>query len=466
MLGLGLGAYLPAVLYLVILFTTLASLVRPRAGLYLMALIIPLHSGRMKMFEYPFGDHVVELLLLGVLIGAILQGKSPLARGPFRNHVIGLVVATYISLWVGPMLNSAVPLPLSFSSGTTFGNWILYARMPLLFLLVSVLIVDKKQMRTMLLFMMVSLLWINRGFYNTVGHRDTGQYSDSLRHGAGLGFAGSNGLAAFQAQCLLLMLSIVWIEKSKKVRVLILAIALTSGFSLLFSYSRGAYVAFAAGLLYMAFFRVRLLIPAIILGGLFWQAILPESVQQRITMSYDRDSGALDTSSSERINLWMQALELAATDPLFGIGFDAFRFYRMDQELRDTHNMYLKCLSETGLIGFFLLVGLWIRALWASHFLMKTTHDPSFRALGCGFAAYMVAVMVTNLFGDRWTYLEISGYTWVLMAMVLRAQMLSDAVVAPEAAATSSAQPELQPHLNPFGRPNLSYRLNALRDNR
>jgi hypothetical protein len=32
----------------------------------------------------------------------------------------------------------------------------------------------------------------------------------------------------------------------------------------------------------------------------------------------------------------------------------------------------------------------------------------------------MVAVIVTNVFGDRWTYIDLSAFTWILLALVVQ----------------------------------------------
>jgi hypothetical protein len=35
----------------------------------------------------------------------------------------------------------------------------------------------------------------------------------------------------------------------------------------------------------------------------------------------------------------------------------------------------------------------------------------------------MVAVIVTNMFGDRWTYIDLSAFTWILLALVVQATL-------------------------------------------
>ena len=41
-------------------------------------------------------------------------------------------------------------------------------------------------------------------------------------------------------------------------------------------------------------------------------------------------------------------------------------------------------------------------------------------ALGCALFAMLICVLVVNFFGDRWTYLQVNGFLWVLLGLVAR----------------------------------------------
>jgi O-antigen ligase len=154
--------------------------------------------------------------------------------------------------------------------------------------------------------------------------------------------------------------------------------------------------------------------------------------------------GELDTSSADRIQIWEQALKTSLADPILGIGFDCYHLYRAEEEdeLLDTHNMYVKAYVETGVVGLVCLIGFFLSALRLGHRLAKTATDPFYRALGAGFAAYMVAVIVTNMFGDRWTYIDLSAFTWILLALVVQATLWT---VVPANAPAPAAAPAPAP---------------------
>jgi hypothetical protein len=88
------------------------------------------------------------------------------------------------------------------------------------------------------------------------------------------------------------------------------------------------------------------------------------------------------------------------------------------------------------------------KCFWLSIRLFRVSQDPSFRALGLGTAAYIVCALVANFFGDRWTYLQVNGYLWTFLGLIVRAQILteeSSLAVAPEPDQESAEVPILLP---------------------
>ena len=69
--------------------------------------------------------------------------------------------------------------------------------------------------------------------------------------------------------------------------------------------------------------------------------------------------------------------------------------------------------------------------LMLAFFLFRRGRDPLFRGLGLGLFLLMTCSLILNCFGDRWTYLEIQGLTWVLFGAATRAKQLSQADAVP-----------------------------------
>src|SRR5579863_8659432 len=189
--------------------------------------------------------------------------------------------------------------------------------------------------------------------------------------------------------------------------------------------SRGGYVCLLGGLAFLGLVRSRklLILVAVVIIG--WQTLLPVSVQERITMTVD-DSGTLDPSVQRRIDLWTDAESLINENMVWGTGFDTYAFMDRFQGFRDTHNYFIKMTLETGIIGmlFFLYI-LW-RMFALGWRLYRTSPDPFMAAMGLGFATLMVGLVFANFFGDRFSYLQVNGFMWILMGLVVRALAINE----------------------------------------
>jgi O-antigen ligase len=86
----------------------------------------------------------------------------------------------------------------------------------------------------------------------------------------------------------------------------------------------------------------------------------------------------------------------------------------------DTHNYYLKVLVETGVIGLILFLSLLAKSIHRGWVLFRRASDPFFRGLGLGLMGWVIATAVGIAFGDRWSYLQIQGFFWVLAGLVAR----------------------------------------------
>jgi putative inorganic carbon (hco3(-)) transporter len=307
-------------------------------------------------------------------------------------------------------------------SDPRFSDWKNYIEMPIIFFLALAAITKPKQMKVLLVLMCIATLLVNHSYHNQIKDRDFSHFSYGIRDAGVLGFAGENGMAAFQAQFLLLILGLYCCEKRLYLKLLMMGIMWTNVYCLLFSFSRGGYAAVLVGITFLGLVKKRsfLMIVAILL--LSWQTIVPNAVRERVMMTYTEGEG-LDASAETRVDLWQDALEIIKTNPITGTGYDTYSFmHRLGYG--DTHNLYLKVALETGVIGLLLVLLMLVRFWSEAYSLWKFAEDPFLAALGLAFAAVMVCSMVVNIFGDRWTYLQVNGYLWALLACVMRGHLI------------------------------------------
>jgi putative inorganic carbon (HCO3(-)) transporter len=428
-MGIGLSHFLPTLLYVFFLLGCVISLFRPRFGIFVLIPCLPQQTGRYHLLEYPLGNHFIDLLMLFIAAGLILSGKKLFPKTPYGKLFAALFVVSYLGLWAGSLILGASP-PIWVSQRVV--DWIYYLRLPILFYLVLASIENVRQMKILLLLMCLSFLWVEKGFYQTMRGRNTSHYNDNIRDAGPLGWVGQNGLAAFELECTVFLIGpLACLGWKLHYRAALLAIGAAGVLGVLFSYSRGAYLGMVGATAYVGIFKMRILLVALVVTIVAAPAILPQSVMERILMTYDAQ-GQLESSAQERVDLWNDALRLIQKEPIFGVGYDGFAIYRRGEaqetainELRDTHNMYVRAVIETGVVGLMILIVLFASLFRAGHALFREARDPFLRGLGLGFSTQMVAVILCNFFGDRWTYIEISGFTFTLAAMVTRGRWIA-----------------------------------------
>lgn len=424
MIHFGLEHILPLILYsaMYIVFA-LSVLWRPSLGVYLFTLTLPLETGRSQLAQFPLGAQFLDIVLLGTVLGLLLRGELVLPRANINKVLLIFSAFCYFSLWQGSFFTSA-PLPLWLSDPrvSDFKN---YVEMFAFALIVAATIKEKRQMQLLFLTMAMSVLVINRAFYSTMSDRDLSHFSYQVRDAGPMGYAGVNGLAAFEAMVLSFLLGFFGFIKKWWTRILVAGMMATCVYCLLFTFSRGGYVALLAGMVVTGLFRSRWLIAVALFIVLSWQSFLPVSVQERINMTTEdvAEGQQLDSSAQDRLVLWHDALELFKRNPVTGTGFDTYSSMGRVGGYRDTHNYYVKVLAEMGIIGLLLYLSLLWTMGQTGVALFRAASDPFWRGVALGFIAMMGSIVVANLFGDRWTYQQLNGYLWILLGCVIRGQM-------------------------------------------
>jgi O-antigen ligase len=132
------------------------------------------------------------------------------------------------------------------------------------------------------------------------------------------------------------------------------------------------------------------------------------------------------------MDLWSDAEKSILADPIFGNGFATYQYGQHVANLENPHNWYVQVLVETGFIGLVLALILVQQMFSVSYRLFRRARDPLYKGLGLGVFLAMCCCVVSNSFGDRWTYLEIMGMLWVLVGTAVRATELAGEEAVPE----------------------------------
>lgn len=422
MLGTGIGHFIPFIAYLGFWLAIVISLVRnPRFGLYYMIPFLPYRTMRDHFLDWPLGGNVLTLLVAAVFLGALVRGKRP-PKNALPWIWLAFAIYLYCSMWLGTALTPAPP-PI-WLSDANFVTWKDYMLMPLIFVSAAMVVDDRKAVRTVIMLTVFTVLMIDRSSLMDSLSHSWSNFDENKRSGGPLGY-GSNQTAAFLSQFGMFFWGLAQFLKQKKARLIAYGSVALTLLACMYCFSRAAYLAIVACVILLGIIKDRKLIVIAAIFLVTWQSVVPTAVTERVNMTHNED-GQLEASAQERVDLWTDAEQTIMNYPIFGAGFATFQYGEHVDNLKDTHNWYVKVMVETGIVGLgFALLMIYQMFAVAIRLFRKAT-DPLYRGLGLGLTICLTSLVVTNIFGDRWTYLEINGLLWVLIGAALRASQLSE----------------------------------------
>lgn len=416
------GAVAPAVYVGVFVTFAVAIFKRAEWALYLLVILIPLPVIWYRAHNLPLGTDIPDILVLGTILG-ILINKNGFRRAPAQLLLGSFILVSYLAVW-NTSLRFGLAAPLS-GANPLLADWKNYAEMVFLYFLVYAAIRTESEVKTVLVIMAaVTLLMVFREARNFT----EGQSFSYDRRAEGpfwIVGLGANHFGAYIAHIGALLLGLFLVDKHKYRKWLYLAAIVISVQPLFFSYSRGAYAAALMAVIVLGVVRSRALLLLVVVLFVAWQTVLPTTVVERISMT-ENASGELEDSALQRLVLWQFAMQLFGDHSIFGVGFGGFGLsLPAGSRLTDTHNFYLKTAAEQGMVGLVMLAAVLLVALahgWQLYRQGRTDFD---RGLGLGFVGCVTAIVVSNAFGDRWSYFPLGGYFWVAWGLVSRARYLS-----------------------------------------
>jgi O-antigen ligase len=251
-----------------------------------------------------------------------------------------------------------------------------------------------------------------------------------------------------------------------------LASALMSGFALIASWSRGGWLAAAAGAAAMALLwlasaihdrrsRARGLWLAWAAGILLFLALLGGAVErlpaglthrlasvgqtERIWGLADAEVNDANFSTIERVAHWEAALGMWSERPWLGQGpghyelsYARFQLPRWSAALGHAHNIYLNFLAETGLVGLAAFLGFWLSLLIFAAGLFLAPRSPLQGALGLGLFGILVATSVHGLLDNLFVH-EMTLHLGLVAGLAAAAGRVSTSQI------SASPQPEPRP---------------------
>jgi len=252
-------------------------------------------------------------------------------------------------------------------------------------------------------------------------------YSDDLRIKGTFALLGANEFAAFCVTVAAVLFALLIATRASRFwKMMFVGGIACMLLGVLYAYSRTAYVALILALVVIVVAwrgRWKLVLP-LMLAAAIVPPLLPPSVVQRFD-STTVEEGERDESTELRFEFWQIAWDNFVAHPVVGTGFQSFRHPEINPHRMDTHNVYLRTLSEGGVVGAVILLGLLLSILRTARRELAASVSGTWRyALALGLVGAWMGLVCGNIFGDRFTYYPVIAYFWTYVALVVKARHL------------------------------------------
>jgi putative inorganic carbon (hco3(-)) transporter len=201
-------------------------------------------------------------------------------------------------------------------------------------------------------------------------------------------------------------------------------------FCLLYTYSRGAWIAASAALVALALVRRSRLVAAGLAVVALWAVFLsPPYLRQRVTSLAD----LRDSTLAERVELWGESVRMIRSSPWLGLGTNTYARNeplfkapgsRVDKQY--AHNGYLQMAAEIGLLGlaaFLAFLGYFFYSCLRA--FGGPPEDPWIRAAGLSLCAGIFAFLLHSFTDTNLQSLQLVNSMWMAVGMAWAARRLS-----------------------------------------
>ena len=337
------------VLFIVIFSLLPFCIARPYIGVLTWAWLGYMNPHRLTWgpaYSYDWGKLIALATLIGFAIAVMSRDRKP--KLPREKEVVLLVL-----LWLMFGFTTLFAMDVPAASA----EFIKICKVLLMTFLTLMLIDDRRKLRLLVLVITLSV-----GFYGVKGGvfslMTGGQHL--VKGPAGSFFGANNGLGLALNMCLPLWYFLSKSEPKRVVRLFMLGSFGLTAMSVVFTYSRGAFLGLAAVLFFIGltlkfYQKIVVLFLAVILSGAVLSQIPDKWIERMGTIqSFEEDRSAIG-----RLEAWKLAWRVALDRPLTGGGFEAFednslydRYYPETRARTDVHSAYFEVLGENGFITF------------------------------------------------------------------------------------------------------------------
>jgi len=219
-------------------------------------------------------------------------------------------------------------------------------------------------------------------------------------------------------------LALLFYSKGVRIKLYSLAVFILATGAMLMTYSRGAWIGYAASLGLFILIMRPMLAPIPVFGFIFAFPFLPRAITDRLLTIFN--SG--DSSISSRTEIYSAGLRVFAARPLqgAGLGSDAVQQYVREHGLflsnakfTHSHNLYIQVAAEMGIFGILALLGAMTQTFKRA--FMNFGKDKERKAIIAGGVSGLFGVLVCALADFPWFYPRVMLMFWLLFGIIVAA---------------------------------------------
>lgn len=381
-------------------------------------LIFYVYVDRIVRSYVPSLASIWDELLLVVFIGWIIV-RRVLFKKRFVFTNIDIILISFIFIYTSIMFIYSPDLQVGIEGLRAVVQYMFWFFMATQY-------IDKEDILENVLFLCVlgiALMGLHGTYQYFTGAEMLGNWVDSSETIETRAYSiagGPNALASILVLGIPIAFSMFITEKDILKKIVYLVATAFMGLGLIFTFSRGGWLAaFLAVVIFFMFIARRMIVSLTTL--LLAAVVVVEALWLRIYALFTKEYIS-KASDGGRIYRWTTALESWSETKTFGLGVGRFGgavatnhglspFY-MD-------NYYLKTLTESGIVGLGAYVILQISTVWNMFFYIRGTQNERYRIIMLGIFAGLIGVLihngVENIFESPFSVV----YYWTLVGVLV-----------------------------------------------
>ena len=205
--------------------------------------------------------------------------------------------------------------------------------------------------------------------------------------------------------------------------------------NLVYTMSRGAWLATLGAIFFVTTLKSRrLLIPIALVAGALY-LVLPDVAVDRFRSGFEgeydpklltQDDLEAEEAAS-RIIQWRAFLPMLAENPVIGVGFGQYAevFYRsgFGEKMRSAHSTIIEIAVENGVLGLIAYLALLYSMYRRASEILKRAPEPIDRVLALGLVGATACLFLLDVTGTRFRNGNIMAFFWVFAGMAFNARL-------------------------------------------